>query len=246
MNLRTTLTVAAVALMISCCIPIVTDGSDAAEKQRTSNLYIYEGTFEKTTDAPIYPSFLCFIDDSPDHEMMKRYLADPTNASVSIDDSADREKIMTSGWTGTVHVYRWYSYNYGDSYEDDVSNDGHIVLTKVLDPYGSLVFFVKAGDTIRISMTATDYKGAKVIPFIYTTVGISYINPDLEYECLKPTEVVIKFQADSPLYIDVTYDVRGNSMPNGSATAYVSICAAITIMVLAIMIFASLKPRWSK
>ena len=246
MNLGKALTFAAAIMLAICFVPVASDDSDATENHRLSTMYLYEGVLEKDSDTFIYSSYLCFIEDSPGHKNMKRYLADPTDVSISIDDSADRNEIMTPGWTGTVYVYRTYEYYYGSTYGDYVTKSDYIVLKQVLEPYGSLVFFVKAGDTISLTVTAVDNKGSKVVPYIYTTSGIDYIDPSVEYECLKPTEVVVKFQTTTSVYIDTSYDVSGNSMPNGSAAAYVTICAAITIMVLAVMIVASFKPGWSK
>lgn len=48
------------------------------------------------------------------------------------------------------------------------------------------------------------------------------------------------------VYFDVNYDAEGMSSPNGSATLYVVICAVITVLVLAILILASIRPKWSK
>ena len=50
----------------------------------------------------------------------------------------------------------------------------------------------------------------------------------------------------SAVYVDINYDVEGISTPNGSATVYITICAAITIIVFAILVLASIKPKWSK
>ena len=50
----------------------------------------------------------------------------------------------------------------------------------------------------------------------------------------------------SAVYVEINYDVEGVSTPNGSATVYIAICAAITIIVFAVLVLASIKPKWSK
>lgn len=51
---------------------------------------------------------------------------------------------------------------------------------------------------------------------------------------------------NAKLYADSTYEISGISEPNGSATAYFVFCAIVTVLVLAILAYAALKPKWSK
>ena len=44
----------------------------------------------------------------------------------------------------------------------------------------------------------------------------------------------------------VSYQASGYSEPNGSATAFIAICAIVTVLGLGLLILSSMKPKWSK
>lgn len=240
----------AVAIMMCVCIaPAMMEGSDGATVIRSADKNVYEGMYEKKSGTALYSYYgtLYFIEGSDNHKAMEAYIADPTNQDNKVPQD-DRQAIQWDRqWEGTVHVYSW-KYGIGEGKNavgrtDDT--DIVIDMKKAVDAYGKISFFVKAGDTVKISMTATNNSGEDAKPYFtdsdYTKVSLSAY----EKQFKTSFNIVIYFDNDG-LYSDVSYDVSGISQPNGSATAYFVFCAIVTVLVLAILAYAALKPKWSK
>ncbi len=238
----------AVAVMICICIaPVMAEGSDGATSMRSANKDVYEGTFEKKSGyMSNYYNTLYFIDGSDNHKAMKAYVADPTNQNNKV-MADDFEILRNSQWSGTVHVYSWTSsVGEGKSTVGKIDEANLVVdMKKAVDAYGKISFFVKAGDTVKINMTATNNRGEDAKPYFsdpeYQNVSVS----SYERQYKVSYNIVIHFDNDG-LYSDVSYNVSGISEPNGSATAYFIFCAIVTFLVLAILAYSALKPKWSK
>ncbi len=241
----------AVAIMMSVCIaPANAADSDGSTTIRCTDGDLYEGTFEKNAGYYLYyygGQTMYFIEGSENHEKMKQYVADPTNPKSKVEQD-DMSTLRVNTWHGTVHVYTW-KYGAHDGSNDVASTSDEkrisVDLKKVMDSFGKLSFFIKAGDTIKIDITATNSEGNDAKPY--------YIDPEYnrvfltsyEKEFKTSYNMVIQFY-EGGLYQDVTYSVSGISQPNGSATAYFVFCAIVTVLVLAILAYAALKPKWSK
>ncbi len=240
----------AVAVMISVCIaPVLAEGSDGANVTRAADKNVYEGTFEKKSGTALYSYYgtLYFIEGSDNHKAMEAYVADPTNQDNKVPQD-DLQQIQWDGqWGGTVHVYSWKSDVREGKSAVGRADDTEIVIDmkKAVDAYGKISFFVKAGDTVKISMTATNNSGEDAKPY-FTDPSYQHVSVSSYENRFKASyNIVICFDNDG-LYSDVSYEVSGISQPNGSATAYFIFCAVVTVLVLAILAYSALKPKWSK
>ncbi len=242
MDRRSIMAVAAVALMAAVClVPAMAEESDGANQtSRFSSVYIMHGTVTMSNGNVTYAtdgSILYFIEGSENHMTMEAYLTDQS-VDVTKDDS-DSLRNLPSGTV--VHIYLLRSYELISIYTLNTL----VALTTVLDPY-PLTFFVKAGDTFSITVdSCVDNKGQNVTPYIYADYMNNYLSNGYTREYTVSTEVEVSLSGYI-LYADISYDVSGASYPNGSAAAYVAVCAAITVIVLGLLVMASIKPKWSK
>ena len=240
----------AVAIMMSVCIaPMMAEGSDGATAIRSAETAVYEGTFEKISGTYVnafYNSFY-FLEGSDNHKAMMAYIADPTNRDNKVVQDDSQETLRNIGWGGTVHVYTWRQYlmegviPVATTGETNINAD----LKKTMDSYGRISFFVKAGDTVKISMTATNNYGEDAEPYFFDTDYVKVDPSAYEGQFKASFNIVIHFD-NGGLYSEVSYDVSGISQPGGSATTYFIFCAIVTVLVLAILAYAALKPKWSK
>ncbi len=234
--------VIAVAIMMAVCVvPAMCDDSDGATTQRTSNYDVYEGKFWKESGSYIssYYYNYYFKEDSDNHKAMKAYIADPLNNNVTADDD-DSTMRSYSGW-----VYVYATRNYDGTKDVQVAGNYSCDLHKVLDAYGKLTFFVKAGQTVKMSIKSISDEGKDAKPYIYPTTGQEYLSPTFEKHFTASFNMLVYFE-NARLYADSTYEISGISEPNGSATVYFIFCAIVTVLVLAILAYAALKPKWSK
>ena len=231
----------AVAIMMAVCVvPAMCDDYDGATTQRTSNYDIYEGKFWKEPNTYLgYIYNYYFKEDSDNHKAMKAYIADPLNNNVTSDDN-DSTMGSYSGW-----VYVYVTRNYEGTNNVRVAYDYYCDLHKVLDAYGKLTFFVKAGQTVKMSIESISDEGEDAKPYIYPTTGQEYLSTNFEKHFTASFNMLVYFD-NAKLYADSTYEISGISEPNGSATAYFVFCAIVTVLVLAILAYAALKPKWSK
>ena len=209
--------------------PAMMDESDASVSERFTENYLY------------------YIDGSEKDKQMDLYISDPQRYSIS---SSDDRELITSSPAGTlVNVYMCSNY-YSEDYTQTISyNEQEKNATKILDPYGGVSFFVRAGDTLEITVNSLTLSNGTNTPRAYISVDYDqvYLNPSFSHRYTTSTEVNMDFDyIYSAVYVDINYDVEGISTPNGSATVYIAICAAITIIVFAILVLASIKPKWSK
>lgn len=240
----------AVAIMMCVCIaPAMMEESDGATVIRSAGMDVYDGTFEKRSGEFLssYYNTFYFIEGSDNHKAMIAYIADPTNMNNKVTQDDSQTALWNAEWEGTVHVYTW-KYGLREGVNSVARSDYTEVtadLKKTMDSYGKISFFVKAGDTVKISMTATNNSGEDAKPYFsdsdYAKVSLS----TYEKQFKTSFNIVVHFD-DGGLYSDVSYEVSGISQPNGSATAYFVFCAIVTVLVLAILAYAALKPKWSK
>lgn len=243
-------------IAVACFMPMVFDESDAYSSERIATRYVYCAQFE--LEFPDYMSEyddyedwlndwnMYFVDGSTNDQAMDRYLKDPLHNSLTGDDRS----IMENYPEGTpINIYS-FEYSYNPDYPQYINYFSQTEeSTKVLDPYGALSFFVKAGDTFSLDIISLD----DPLDHQDESVSISYdtfytdLRSDLSYEheFTKSVEIHVKLYSDS-VYTDVVYDVSGASQPNGSATAYIAVCALVTVAVLLLLIYFGRKPGWSK
>ena len=246
----TTKTAFVVALMCVICLsPLAFDDSDADESLRMSDNYLYKATvvLEPGEDIWTMGSYFVTKEGSPNDQLMDRYLQDPTDTSISLSED-DQWELGYGHITEptTVNVYM-SGGNY--LYNDYFNGWGHVAKwNRVLEPYNDdrLTFFVKAGDRFELTATLVDNTGRPTdYVYIYDGVNSNYFDGHFEKQYDASSTVRLSLDG-STLYYDVTYTASGYSLPNGSPTMFVAICAGITVVVLGILVYAGLKPKWSK
>ena len=236
--------------LLLCTTPAMMDESDASVSERFTENYLYYAQFEKQSipyDDWYYVDYLYYIDGSEKDKQMDLYISDPQRYSIS---SSDDRELITSSPAGTlVNVYMCSNY-YSEEYTQTISyNEQEKNATKILDPYGGVSFFVRAGDTLEITVNSLTLSNGTNTPRAYISVDYDqvYLNPSFSHRYTKSTEINMDFDyIYYAVYVEINYDVEGVSTPNGSATVYIAICAAITIIVFAVLVLASIKPKWSK
>ncbi len=243
MDRRMTFLILAILVFAPVAATLASDCSDGATEVRTSNQYVLYAQFTTNEDLgswSFHSNCLYFIDGSANDAKMESYLKD---SSVNI-TADDRDAIVARGTGTVVNVYDLSNYYYSD--QTIYFNDSQKKAKLVLEPYNELSFFVKAGDTINLSInSAVDNMGDKVSAYYYLNYSTVYIDGPVEMSF--KTSSIFKVELNlNGLYADVSYSVFGNSEPSGSATTYVVICSAITVLMLLVLVLASLKPRWSK
>lgn len=245
MDNRVLTVVMAMLLILPCAALVTAYTSDADSSVRMSSEDIYYAQFDinfQPYDAWRSGSCLYFIDGSDNDRMMEAYLKDQ---SVNV-TSDDFSYIQEHGYDGIVNVYEMRTYDNGYIYWSGYEMDS----TKVLDRYGEITFFVKAGDQLNVNLiSCVDNAGnTRELCYIDSNYNYYYLNnqtPTLTIDA--GTSMEVSFTCTSTcLYVDVAYTASGYSTPNGSATAYIVICAIITVLVLAVLIYAGMKPKWSK
>ena len=236
-----------VAVLIAMCVaPVLADESDGETETRVSGAYVYKATAVLEAN-PHSISLLnidmVFIDGSENDRMMDAYLADPGNMSISVieDDSDDISRVTEDT---PVNLYRFQSYT---GYTGMSFNDVYLDPEVVLEPYaGGMTFFVRAGDTFELTASITDNRGHPS-GYMYLYDGINSTDFDGHFEKTYDANTTVRLSVDgNTLYFDVTYTASGYSLPNGSPTVFVAVCAGITVVVLGILVYAGLKPKWSK
>ena len=244
-----------VVMMAACVVPVVADELDAADSLRMSDKYVLYAQFEKEAKDEwyyewYYDNTLYFIDGSPEDQEMKRYIEDPYGVSITDDQ---REAVEAAPAGTLINVYELSTYYYDFDVQTVNYNDQEIPGVKVMDPSGSMSFFVKAGDTITLTIHDIEqsYVGSNVMSEIEASVYVDYqthtIDPTFSHQYDVSTEMSVDFNNTyNAVYWEVSYDVSGISEPNGSATLYIAICAVITVLVLALLVYAGIKPKWAK
>ncbi len=240
-------TIAVIAVMMALCMsPVFADESDADSTTRVSGAYVYKATtiMEANPESLWYGNIdMIFIDGSENDQIMDAYLADPRNMSISvIEDDSDAIHLVTEDTP--INLYRFQSYM-GDASMNFKNEELDSEL--VLEPYmDGMTFFVKAGDTFELTATIVDNTGQ---PADYASIYDGVISNEFNghFEKHYDTSSTVRLSLSGyTLYYDVTYTASGYSLPNGSPTMFVAICAGITVVVLGILVYAGLKPKWSK
>lgn len=241
--------VAVMAMLALMFVPITADPADAdTGSARMSRAYVYHAQLEiEGQFSGFYGSNLYFIEGSDNDRAMDAYL---TDHSVSVTED-DRDTIPLESATSDSMTINVYALEYGYT-DDPIYINGYTSQTElVLEPYGELTFFAKAGDTFRFStqVCRSNFGEDANLSYYNQMTGeyqYSDRNGGIEVHCAGSTAFVFEAPSAYDLYYDVTYTVTGASTPNGSATLYFAVCAVITVLVLAILVLAGLKPKWSK
>ncbi len=124
-------------------------------------------------------------------------------------------------------------------------------------PWGA-DFLVKAGDSFSFCVTkATDNNGKEVCCYVENPYDLHYY--DFEdgkwvsktYRGSVKTTQEFTFRTESydrspMIYVDVTYVESGFSQPEGSSVLYAALFASVTVLIFAVLAYASLKPKWSR
>ncbi len=234
-------------MVIACLLPVMSQDSDAESyNSRMSDMYVHRCEpidRDTVSNYQIYfnSSMLYFIEGSANEARMTAYLDDPVGTSGPSAD--DQEMIENNAGDYRIIVYALNSYSMSSTYVFG----REVKCTQVLEPYGKMGFFVKAGDTIRIELvSAVDNMGNKVNPRINYDYE-SYSLADRPFVLESPRSQEISLYLNSyPLYADISLEVTGNSVSNGSAGLFIGLCALVTVIVFGILILASIKPKWSK
>ena len=246
MNARIKISMIAALMIAICLVPALSDESDGVSDIRVSDRYVFVATFDYVPSGGMSSSgnSLVMIDGSSNDQLMQRYLDDPDNPAIQI-KTDDRAAIIRTTSTVTVNVY-YFGYSEYDSsiWFDSQEKTGKLLLR----PYNmdALTFFVKAGDEFSLTIDAQDNEGNDTSMRLSSPSFTEYIENGRFSETFKnSTSLVVSFD-NNALYFEVSYDVSGNSTPNGSATVFFAVCAGITAIILAILIIAGFKPKWSK
>lgn len=242
----TTMMIIAVFCIV-CTVPLASEESDGSTNIRVSEYYLVCASFTVEPDSGFGFSDNYFImrDGSSNDQLMDRYLANPKDMSIKI-TSDDRDDLYTLTAPTKFNVYMVNSNNvYNDIWFNGYQAEG----TVVLEPYNTeqLKFFVKAGDTFDIDMVSTNNYGDATSPRVIVTSTMEEYSVDkMPMTMAASTTVYVDPSPSYNLYCDVTYTASGYSAPNGSPALYVAVCAIITVAVLALLVLASIKPKWSK
>lgn len=244
-NKLTALAVVAVFCIV-CAAPIVSEESDGTTSVRVSEDYLLYAPFiVEPGEGFGYSSELIIMrDGSSNDQLMDRYLTNPDDMSIRI-TSDDRDDLYNLTGPTTFNVYKIYPNNNSDIWFNGYYQEG----TVVLDPYNTdqISFFVKAGDTFDIDVQVTSNTGEVKTPRIEMLSSMMTFELDaLPITMNVSTTLHLDLGYDDDLYYDVSYNATGYSAPNGSPAVYFIVCAAITILVLAILVYAGIKPKWSK
>ena len=209
-----------------------------------SSEYIYHATLEWKGEyrAYSYGSTLYFNEGSSNHSAMLQYLKD--HETVVYQD--DRDKL-----SGTVHAYKTSSW-FGDSYINITVQDSDNLLLigeEVQRPYNN-TFFVKVGDTITISASKITNSFGESCPAYIDGVDIStetYVEKaKISKEVSITFDNVGSYNRVPALFNYITYEMTGNSEPNGSANVFIALCTVMAVIGLGLLIVAAMKPKWSK
>lgn len=170
--------------LLLCTTPAMMDESDASVSERFTENYLYYAQFEKQSipyDDWYYDDYLYYIDGSEKDKQMGLYISDPQRYSIS---SSDDRKLITSSPAGTlVNVYMCSNY-YSEDYTQTISyNEQEKNATKILDPYGGVSFFVRAGDTLEITVNSLTLSNGTNTPRAYISVDYDqvYLNPSFSH-----------------------------------------------------------------
>lgn len=242
---RRIITIIAVLSIGLTAFTIPLEDSDAEPTTTTmSNKYIFHTTIEWKDGYTPYNTGITFYfnEGSANHKAMEQYLEDRKTV-ITQDDK--------SNLSGTVHIYRTSTWNSDSIITVGVPDDDNIMLfgDEVMRPYNN-TFFVKVGDTVTIrAYSATNSFGESCSAY----VGNVNILSETYSETAKVSkEVSITFDNISvynkvpTLFYNVTYEITGDSQPNGSANVFIVICTLVAVIGLGLLVVAAMKPKWSK
>lgn len=250
MNRKAIAAAAVFAMLVICAAPLAAGDADAAETRegRVSDMYIWGGSTTIPENPSYYNSVLFFVEGSENHAKMLAYLEDPTSVSITEDDKS----ILYQNVGKTAYVYEalWYSTS-----SNWVSVFGSTVyLELILEPYNNTNFIATSGSTVTLEITSITTQSGEDTEIDLVNLGSQYtvdtIDVGSEYSFKVSSTGTYAFEYNGydnrDLYIDLTYTVEGDSVPSGSATVFAAICFIIAAITVALVVLASMKPKWSK
>lgn len=253
---RTTTIIAIAVLLALCVAPMIpaeeSDADSDSGSFRMNDYYLYRATIQLDPGDYVgsyISTYWIYKDGSLNDAAMEAYLRDPTNQSISV--PGDDQEEIRGEVEEAITINAYMSTNSGNLYNDMFYYGGHTARWQLVqEPYNSadLTYFVLAGDTFRINMSIVDNEGRT---YSYR-VAYEYDSQSVNGESFSrtmdaSTTVTVSYGGSgNGLYYDVTYSASGFTEPNGSPIVYVAICAVITIAILAVLIYAGMKPKWSK
>lgn len=267
MSARTIL-LAAMTLAI-CLVPLASEEADGdgTESGRLSTTYLFECQLvipeyitEYIPEGAVIDDYLDYrgiymIEGSENHARMERYLADVSDGEPSndqdVDVTEDDRDLLLSSAGSVLHVYYMVTYDRGSIWCNFLYES--LPMTKVLDPYSSYDSYIaRQGDTLTVTLTRADASFGTVT-FGIRQVGMAYnmytigVGETVEFESPSTSAYEVSpYSSSTYLYVDYSFTVEGDSVPNGSAAAFAAVCFVIAAVVIAVLALAAMGPRWAK
>ncbi len=248
MDRRMTATIAAAVMGMLCLMPLAADNASAEHlTDRISDKYIAMAEFD-IPDGEIWTDDIdafYMLKGSENHELMETYLKDPRNGP-SID--SDDRNILSSHAGEKVCIY-----GYSDYLSGSITFMGTTLDAKtVLEPYNLENRMTgDPEDVVKINVHSIDYSNGTSTSVYYivkngSTWQYSYTDIQVSFAIEKDTAYTIELNSpNNALYATIDYDLTV-SKPNGSATAFAAICMVLSAATIALLVFAAIKPRWSR
>lgn len=248
MDRRMTATIAAAVMGMLCLVPLAADDASAEHlTDRISDKYIAMAEFD-IPYGEIWAgdnSTLYMLKGSENHELMEAYLKDPRNGpSVDSDD----RNILSSHAGEKVCIYEYTNYLSGSITFMGTTLDAKTVL----EPYNLENRMTgDPEDVVKINVHSIDYSNGTSTSMYYIAKNgsawqYSYTDIQISFAIEEDTAYSIKLNNQNyALYATIDYDLTV-SKPNGSATAFAAICMVLSAATIALLVFAAIKPRWSR
>ncbi len=250
--------VTAIAVMVLMCLaPTVSAEKVNEDTGRVIGVYIYEAEFIIPSDLEewqvenLRDDSFYMVKGSDNQRLMDRFLEDP----YSVDMAGDDRDILLENKGKTVYVYRLNSYIYSECsiyFPGCDSKEGEIVM----EPRG-IEFVVKAGGEMRLTITDIEYYNDIEQDLRFYPATMQYIDTVLgigDTATVEPGTTTVyllgmnsyNYSNGETLYIDVTYEVTGNSEPDGSPILFAAICFIIAALMIVLVVIAAIRPKWAE
>ena len=141
-------------------------------------------------------------------------------------------------------------------YSDD-RGEKQVMPDRIYQPWGA-DFLVKAGDKFSFCVTeAVDNNGNEICCYVDRPDDLHYydygsgewISKTYRGTMKRTGEFTFKTESygkDPMIYVDITYEESGFSMPEGSSLLYAALFASVTAIIFAVLAYAGLRPKWSR
>ncbi len=246
--------IALAVLLAASFVPALSDEASAdGGTVRISNSYAgyyrttYDLALEKTSNE------MFFKESSADKlSQMSRILDGDHKGTVPEEDSDFHvgEPIRVYCISDDVFIFMQLKYT-------DERGIIQVIPEVFYSPWGA-DFLVKAGDSFTFCVTkAVDNNGHEICCYVDDPEDLHYYDFEAKKWVSNTYRGSVKttqeftfntesYEKDPVIYVDVTYEENGFSQPEGSSLLYAALFASITILIFAVLVYASLKPKWSK